>query len=66
MLSAPDATIERDAHQCTWTYRHCRCLEVTALHAHSATTPGDQDRTLCDHHERELQASQRRRFDRSP
>jgi hypothetical protein len=64
MPSAPDAIIERDAHQCTWMHRHCRCREVTELHVHEATTPGDQDRTLCDPHERELQTSERRRFAR--
>jgi hypothetical protein len=64
MLSAQAATIERDGHRCTWTARHCRCAEIDELHVHEATTPGAEDRTLCELHERELQASERRRFAR--
>jgi hypothetical protein len=62
MLTVPDPTIERDAHQCTWTYQHRRCPEMIELHVHGAATPDGQDRTLCDRHERELQASRHRRL----
>ena len=64
MLTVPDPTIERDAHQCTWTYQHRRCPEMIELHVHEAVTPGSQDRTLCERHERELQASEHRRLAR--
>jgi hypothetical protein len=60
-----DPTVERHAHQCTWTYQHRRCPEMIDLHVHEAATPDGQDRTLCDRHERELQASEHRRFARS-
>jgi hypothetical protein len=34
------------------------------LHVHEAAAPDSQDRTLCDRHERELQASEHRRLAR--
>ena len=64
MLSVSHPVIERDAHQCTWTYQHRRCVEMLELHVHEAARPGDQDRTLCDRHERELQTGEHRRVAR--
>ena len=64
MPVAARLAIERDAHQCTWTYGHRRCLEVIEVHVHEAARPGDQARTLCDRHERELEAGEHRRAGR--
>ena len=62
MLTAQDTTIERDAHQCTWTYQHRRCPEMIEPHVHKTAKPDGEDRTLCDRHKRELQASEHRRL----
>jgi hypothetical protein len=60
MLSAA-AIMEHDGHRCTWMNNHRRCPATSGLRVHPATTPDNQDRTLCERHERELQAHERER-----
>jgi hypothetical protein len=61
MVDAPAIFVGRDDPRCTWTTGHRRCPETTGLSVHPATATDGQDRTLCERHERELQARERHR-----
>jgi hypothetical protein len=58
MVSVPAPTT--GTSRCTWTTGHRRC-GTTEVHVREAVTPGDQGRTLCTRHARELEVCRRRR-----